>query len=317
MTSSRLAVVLTLATLYAIPAAAQPRKSIFVFQNNFWLNLHQFVRGEAYRRSINATPGLDPATLNDADRATWTAAVDGYVDFSKRDVLFDDTLRQLQDILAGVHDVARLPAGLLDANTARTLNAAAPIYRARVWPGRQRDNDAWIARARALLERHETAMAARVAAVYRLSWPRDPVLVDAVGEIGPNSAITYSGIAGFSAHVQAGAASPRDTADAPLELLFHEVMHARELGSRVTSMIQEECARQTLETPPDLWHYTIMFTAGALAQRELANGYKTYGERYPGMPPNVRAAFQRDWEPYLDGKVSFDQALHDLVRDAR
>jgi hypothetical protein len=313
----RLIAALALATICAAPAAAQPQKSMFVFQNNFWLNLHQFVRGEGYRRSVKATLGLDPASLSDADRATWTTAVDAYADFAKRDVLFDDGLRSVQDVLAGVHDVTRLPEGLLDASTTRTLNAAAPIYRARVWPDRQRGNDAWIARTKTLMDRHEPAMAARVASVYRLSWPRDPVLVDAVGEIGPNSAVTYSGMAGFSAHVQAGAASPRDTADAPLELMFHEVMHARELGGRIMSMIQEECAKQSLDAPPDLWHYMIMFTAGALAQRELANGYKTYGERYPGMPPNVRAAFQRDWEPYLDGKVPFEQALHDLVRDAR
>jgi hypothetical protein len=31
----------------------------------------------------------------------------------------------------------------------------------------------------------------------------------------------------------------------------------------------------------------------------------------------VRAAFERDWQPYLDGKISFEQALHDVVRDAR
>jgi len=317
MRSARLVIVFALAAGFAVFASAQPRKSMFVFQNNFWLNLHQFVRGEAYRRSVNAAPGLDPASLSDADRATWTAAIDAYADFAKRDVLFDDTLRNVQDVLASVGNTTKLPDGLLDANTTRTLNASAPIYRARVWPDRQLANDAWIARAKALMDRHEAAMAVRVAEVYRLSWPRDPFLVDAVGEIGPNSAVTYGGLAGFSAHVQAGAASPRDTADAPLELLFHEVMHARELGLRISSMIQEECSRQSLQTPQDLWHYMIMFTAGVLAQRELANGYRTYGERYPGMPPNVRAALQRDWEPYLDGKVAFETALHDLVRDAR
>ena len=313
----KILVVLGVLATLAATSRAQTRTSSFVFQNNFWLNLHQFVRGEAYRRSVKATPGLDPTSLSDGDRATWMAAVDAYADLAKRDVLFDGTLRDLQDTLAKVRDVTQLPEGLLDASTTRTLNAAAPIYRARVWPARHRGNDEWIARAKALLDRHEAAMIARVTAVYHVSWPGDPFLVDAVGEIGPNSAVTYSGIAGFSAHIQAGAASPRDTADAPLELIFHEAMHAYALGARVTSMIQEECSRQSLESPPDLWHYMIMFTAGALAQRELANGYKTYGERYPGMPPSVRAAFQHDWEPYLDGKVPLERALHDLVRDAR
>src|SRR5215475_7427777 len=123
MKSKRLAVMFALATLLATSAAAQPRTNRFVFQNSFWLNLQQFVRGEAYRRSVKAAPALDPATLSDTDRATWTAAVDAYADFARRDVLFDDTLRELQDKLATVRDAARLPDGLIDAGTARTLEA--------------------------------------------------------------------------------------------------------------------------------------------------------------------------------------------------
>ena len=46
----------------------QPSRSMFVFQNRFWLNLHQFLSGEAYRRSVKAAPGLDPATLNASER---------------------------------------------------------------------------------------------------------------------------------------------------------------------------------------------------------------------------------------------------------
>jgi len=79
--------------------------------------------------------------------------------------------------------------------------------------------------------------------------------------------------------------------------------------------------RQKLEAPRDLWHQVMMYTPGVVAKRELANtghpGYRTYGERYPAMPAAVREAFERSWQPYLDGKTPFEQALHDLVRDAR
>jgi hypothetical protein len=312
-----LAILVVLA--HAAIVQAQTRAT-FVFQNNFWLNLHQFVRGEAYRRSVKAAPGLDPASLNDADRATWIAAVDAYADFAKRDVLFDPELRALNNALVAMRDIARLPDGVVSAATTRTLNAAAPIYRAHTWPARQRDNDAWIAGARALVEEHGAAMSAALATAYHITWPSEPVLVDAVGEIGPNSAITHDGLPGFAAHTQAGAASPRSTGDAPLELLFHEAGHILSVGGRITAMIDDEAARQKLEAPQDLWHFVMMFTSGAVAKRELAKAgrsYQTYGERYPGMPPSVRAAFERDWLPYLDGKTPFAQALHDLVRDAR
>jgi hypothetical protein len=201
------------------------------------------------------------------------------------------------------------------------LNAAAPIYRAHTWPARQRDNDAWIARARGLVEEHGAAMSTALAKAYHITWPSEPLLVDAVGEIGPNSAITHDGLPGFAAHTQAGAASPRSTGDAPLELLFHEAGHILSVGGRITAMIDEEAARQKLEAPRDLWHQVMMYTPGVVAKRELANtghpGYRTYGERYPAMPAAVREAFERSWQPYLDGKTPFEQALHDLVRDAR
>jgi hypothetical protein len=317
-----LAVLAVLGVLaHASLAQAQTRTATFVFQNNFWLNLHQFVRGEAYRRSVKAAPGLDPASLNDADRATWIAAVDAYADFAKRDVLFDPELRALNNALVAMRDAAQLPEGVVSAATTRTLNAAAPIYRAHTWPARQRDNDAWIAGARTLVEQHGAAMSAALAGAYRIMWPDEPVLVDAVGEIGPNSAITHDGLPGFAAHTQAGAASLRSTGDAPLELLFHEAGHILSVGGRITAMIDEEAARQKLEAPRDLWHQVMMYTAGVVAKRELANtghpGYRTYGERYPSMPAAVREAFERSWQPYLDGKTPFEQALHDLVRDAR
>jgi hypothetical protein len=43
--------------------------------------------------------------------------------------------------------------------------------------------------------------------------------------------------------------------------------------------------------------------------------------RYPfcksQFTPAEQAALDRDWQPYLDEKTSFESALHDLVRDAR
>jgi hypothetical protein len=43
--------------------------------------------------------------------------------------------------------------------------------------------------------------------------------------------------------------------------------------------------------------------------------------RYPfcklQLTPEEQTALERDWQPYLAGKTSFEQALHDLVHDAR
>ena len=293
---------------------------MFVFQNSFWLNLHQFLRGEVYRRGANRPLGLDPSSLGDSERAAWAAAVDAYADVAKRDFLFDPLIVRIHNTLGAIGDVAQLPDGALDPAVVTALNRAAPIYRTRMWPARQRDNDAWIASTRVLLQQHETALSASHAATYRITWPREPYLVDVVGEIGPNSAVTHAGPPGFAAHIQPGSGSPRNVGDAPLELLFHEASHVPSVGGRITTMIADECARQKVMPPGNLWHAMIMFTSGALAKIELgktARSYASYGDRYDQLTRVERSAFEGDWQPYLDGKLSFEQALHDLVRDTR
>jgi len=240
---------------------------------------------------------------------------------SKQDLIFDEEAQRIDNTLAIAGDVARLRDGLLDTITTAALNAAAPIYRERLWPARQRDNDAWNAQAKAVVDRHETAMTSALASLYHITWPREPYLVDAVGEIGPNSAVTHVGPAGFAAHIQAGAASARNTGDAPLELLFHEASHASSVEGSIRAMIEDECRRQKLAVSPNLWHMMIMYTSGAIARRELVEtgrpGYEPYVDRYDQLAPAERSAFERDWQPYLDGKAPVQQALHDLVRDAR
>ena len=138
---------------------AQPSRSMFVFQNRFWLNLHQFLSGEAYRRSVKAAPGLDPATLNASERAIWISAIDPYNDIFKRNMVLDEGLIRTANALAMTDDASRLPESLdaaLGANISPALKAAAQIYRVRLWPARQRDNDAWIASAKSLKQGHET-----------------------------------------------------------------------------------------------------------------------------------------------------------------
>jgi hypothetical protein len=294
---------------------------MFVYRNNFWLNLHEFLRGEIFRRSANRPLGIDPASLTDAERQSWASAIEVYTEVAKLDRLFDAESRRMNNTLAMTGDATRLAEGLLDSRTTAALNAAAPIYRARLWPARQRENDAWNAAAKALTDRHQSAMAAALGKAYGITWPREPYLVDAVGETGPNSGYTHEPPPGFAAHIHASGGSVRNSGNAPLELIFHEASHIAGIGGRLTKMIDEESARQKLEVNRDLWHFTIMFTSGEVARRELERtgspGYAPYVYRYDQVPPAVLSAFERHWLPYLQGKAPFEQALHDLVRDAR
>src|SRR5258708_36267888 len=114
----RISLSVTLAALCAVLAAAPPpARSMFVFQNSIWVNLHQFLRGEIYRRRVNAPPGLDPASLSEGDRAAWASALDVYTGVSKQDLILDSEAQRIDNTLAMAGGVARLVDGLLDTST--------------------------------------------------------------------------------------------------------------------------------------------------------------------------------------------------------
>jgi hypothetical protein len=318
---TRLFTALIVIALCAPAALAQTGQSMFVYQNNFWPNLHQFLRGEIFRRGAQRPLGIDPASLTDTEQKAWASALDVYAEIYKQDQVLDAEAMRINNALALAGDVPRLADGLLDTRTITALNAAAPIYRARLWDARKRENDAWNAAAKALTDRHQTALAAALAKAYGTMWPREPYLVDAVGETGPNSGFAHQAPAGFAGHIHASVGSARNTGYAPLELMLHEASHVPSVAGRINTMIAEECARQKLTVPRELGHFVIMFTTGELTRRELERtgtpGYESYVYRYNQLPPAVLSAFERHWRPYLDGKTTLEQALRDLVRDAR
>jgi len=96
--------------------------------------------------------------------------------------------------------------------------------------------------------------------------------------------------------------------------------HAASVEARIIAMINDESARQKLEPAPNLYHAMIMFISGIIARRVLANAgvpdYVPYASRHNQLTHVERSAFERR-AALLGRKVSFDQALYDLVRDAR
>jgi hypothetical protein len=130
-TLKRTLIALVLVWLCAPRAVSQTSQRMFVYQNNFWLNLHEFLRGEIYRRGAKLTPGIDLASLTDADQKAWASAIEVYTGVAKQDQLFDEEAKRISNTLA-MTDVTRLGDGLFNARTTAALNAAAPIYRTRL-----------------------------------------------------------------------------------------------------------------------------------------------------------------------------------------
>jgi len=116
--------------LLTVSARAQESGELFTFKDNFWLNLHEFLRGEVYRKNVKAQAELDAATLSESDRQVWNQALESYIGLAKRDLLFDHLMRTISNTLAMNGDLPQLPERLdplIVADTRLALNAAAPI----------------------------------------------------------------------------------------------------------------------------------------------------------------------------------------------
>ncbi|HEV3140851.1 MAG TPA: hypothetical protein VGY57_10060 [Vicinamibacterales bacterium] len=315
---------IALCALAGSPTAQTPKPN-FRFQNNFWVNLHHTLRGESRRRDFRAPAMIKTNGLKPEERAAWTLALDAYVEYTRRDLAFDAPLIRLNNALSQIPDdtpPTRLPSGL-DAAARRGLIIGAPIYRAHFWAAQQLLNDRWIAALTPAIAEHGAATAAALARAYRVEWPTNPIVVDAASEAGPNNAYTVDGPAGTAAHTTIESANPDLQGDMAFEIVFHEASHARGIDDRISAALSAEAERQHAALPRDLWHALIFYTVGEVVRRELGKAgdadYKPFAYRYGVYTrgwQKLRDALVRDWQPYLDGKTSYDEALAALVRDA-
>ena len=300
--------------------AAEPQ---FRFQNNFWVNLHHVLRGDARRGPLKLPLAVNPEALSDQERAAWAAALETYAPLANRNLLFDADLEKINSALALAADNETLAAPSLDPQIAAALTRAAPVYRAHGWTRQKKINDDWIAAIRPYMDRHASQMAAALAKAYHVEWPDRPIIVDAAAEAGVDGGYTINGPPGTAAHTVIEAGNSGYQGDMAFEMVFHEASHATAIGGRIIAMIDAAAKTQQVTPHRDLWHTLIFYTAGELARRELGKAgdasYEPFAYRYGVYNrrwQNLRDALEKDWQPYLDGRTEFDAALAALVRDA-
>jgi hypothetical protein len=304
------------ATVAAPPLARQsPGDSgakIFVFEQPFWLSVHQFlyVLGRAatqapdrVRRAVSDAPrdqqaGL--ATLAPGEQEIWRAAVAEYASgLSKKDMVFDRDLATLTSKL--VH-----PS---DADIPEVLRRVEPIYRKAWWPAHTRANATRIKALEQSVSDNGAAVLAYITRVYKEPWPAGGY---------PVNVAAYANWAGaYSTDNQLLVVSSLDKEQsgfAGLEILFHESMHQWDeaMGARLNAA----AGRTERRVPDALSHAMIFYTAGA-AVHSIAPGYTPYADSngvwQRGMSA-LKPVLQTDWQPYLDGKVTLEAALDAMLR---
>lgn len=192
------------------------------------------------------------------------------------------------------------------------LQNAAPFYRKRLWPTQDKANRHWIYHVKPLIDRYGSQLASELAQAYQTSWPSNPIRVDvsnyanwagAFTTIRPATRITIASI------------DPRNQNNAALEILFHEASHG--IVAKLRDSIADECKKQNVQLPRDLWHVVLFYTTGQMVRRAIP-GYVPYAEAnslWKRAWPTYLNSLNREWKPYLDNQVSFASAVATLVKD--
>ena len=338
---------------YAVDAAPQIDTTygplpVFELHSGFWINLHHTLYQEARQKSASAAsqeaanktsaaaPNLSHAAkppLSAVEQKAWDEAIAYYAaHYANQDLLFSTELILLKNQIGDFEDCDELSgakkktcdAGLSPQLT-RILDAAAPVYRAHLWAAHDRANRRWIAQVAPLVREQGVGLSERLADIYQTRWPKEKIRVDVSAYA--NRAGAYTTLDPL--RVTISSLDPRNQGAEALEVLFHEASHG--IAQRVQSTINRECRQRDKAIPRDLWHALIFYTTGevikpVMTAAEAAQGHGDGGVPGGGYTPYAvrEGLYQRGWDdylklltkfwqPYLDGKSTFDDALARMV----
>ncbi len=325
---------------------------VFEFHSGFWINLHHFLYRQARERENpaaatqgtnraahpgNPSPSAMPLFTPEEQRA-WSAALDYYAaNLAERDLLVNGDMVNIKNVLAQLETCPDLAgrgssqcASGLRPELIAVLEAAAPAYRARWWAEHDRSNRAWIVAVGPLVRQLGGRLAEQLQETYHAPWPVGHLRVDVAIYGGPFGAYTSLD----PVHLTISSADPRNQGPAALEVLFHEASHA--LAGAVRDAIVRECRQRGKPIPRDLWHALLFYTTGEIVKRALQRDPAAAGA--PGSPAGAATAaaasytpyayrhglyargwsdyqrvLERYWQPYLEGRTDFDNAIARLV----
>lgn len=283
------------------------------------------------------------AALTPAERQAWDNSVAYYVaNYAGKDLLFNTDLMLLKNQLGDFEDCDELSgrgkkacdAGLPPRIT-KVLEAAAPVYRAHLWADQDRANRRWVARVAPLVEEQGVGISERLADIYQTKWPKEKIRVEVTAYASSSGAYTTLD----PLRVTISSTDARNQGDEALEVLFHEASHG--IAEPVEAAIVRECRQRGKAIPRDLWHALIFYTTGEVIKPLLnpvskqPQDKKETGNSNPNVSPGaardsyVPYAIREDlyqrgwndylqlltqfWQPYLENKSTFDDAIARMV----
>src|SRR5215468_4169424 len=277
----RLSLGLPLLFCTAVRAQVEPSPAplpVYEFHSGFWLNLHHTLYRQArLQRSsaaganaVTTTTGMN--NLSAAEARTWNSALAYYTKtYADKDLTVSLEMILIKNQLGDFEtceDLTGIKKKTCDAGLpgqlTQTLESAAPVYRAHLWPEHDRSNRRWITAVAPLVRRSGLDLSHRLAEIYQTPWPRERIRVDVTSFASSTGAYTTLD----PLRVTVSAADARNQGAEALEVLFHEASHG--IADVVQNAIFRECRQRDKPIPRDLWHALLFYTTGEVI-RPLAS----------------------------------------------
>jgi hypothetical protein len=303
--------------------------------------------GPVLKQSGGSGSGLTPG-----QQKLWDDAVAYYIaNYAGKDLVVNIDLILLKNQLGDFEACteltgkkqSRCDAGL-PGQIGPILESVAPIYRAHWWADQDRANRRWVARVAPLVREQGVGLSERLADIYQTRWPRERIRVDVCAYA--NAAGAYTTLDPL--RVTIASTDSRNQGAEAFEVLFHEASHS--IALPVEAAISRECKQRDKPIPRNLWHALIFYTTGEVLRpimKGQPEGEKGTAEKGGGdtqkpaaqtpsagpPKPNIVPYELRDiltqrgweqyhlllllyWQPYLDGKVNFEDAIAHLISAA-
>lgn len=321
---------------------------VFEFHSGFWVNLHQFLYYQARLREATPEarasagkpggPALKqaPLTLTPDEQKTWEEAIAYYrSNYADKDPQINLDLILLKNQLGDFEDCNELlgkkkracDAGL-PGNVGVILEAAAPIYRRHWWADQDRSNRRWVARVAPLVREQGVGISQRLADIYQSTWPGEKIRVEVCAYANAAGAFTTLDPLG----VTISSTDSRNQGPNALAILFEESSHG--ISTPVKDAIARECRQRDKPIPRDLWHALILYTTTEVLRPVLEDASPDSKAADGPVPQKTKATRSRSeladkftqrgwsdylhlidvyWQPYIDGRVTFEDAIAHLV----
>jgi hypothetical protein len=276
-------------------------QSIFDFHSNFWVNLHHSLYEKAAAKSSETSQSKE-----------WNEAVEYYRREVVKNDLLSDEMSAINDQLSKVEGARSLKTSGLRPDLIAVLESAAQVYRARWWPSYHRANLEWIAAATPLIAKYGRVLTKQLSAAYQTEWPKEPIRTDVSAYASWAGAYTST----HPSHITISSTDPSYQGEASLEMLFHESSHAI-IGKIEDTLSAELKSQKKLFQRRGFWHAVLFYTSGELTRR-LLDGYVPYAVKNGLYDQGWRGALpvlEKDWKPYLDGKIDLATAARRMVID--